>query len=284
MIEYTLVPARLLQHMDCAQLGTLVSHQFLHADIMHILGNMWILFIFGDNVEDRLGRWKYLIFYLSCGCIAGLTQVLANPSDSRPCIGASGAIAGVMGAYLMLYPHAGVKTFIWLFIVPTIPAWLILIGWFALNCYYSTVPGGCAQAIAWYAHLGGFCFGAAAILALPKLQSSEDTREDLDLDVDSYKASQALGLTNHALRHDAGLTNEVAIVLFVIMIAYSSYFALKSPLLAWNHHDPPTQVPVTQQVAAPKPTHVENKQSLHRRVKHHTLPHRAPVRRENRTD
>jgi membrane associated rhomboid family serine protease len=143
---------------------------FLHGSWLHVIGNMWFLFIFGDNVEDYLGHFKYLTFYLLTGVIAMMTQVVTDVHSTVPALGASGAIAGVLGAYFVLYPRARVLTWVFevLILVVWIPAWIVLIYWFALNVLSATQAmvaihrqnmGG----IAFWAHVGGFVSGALLI-------------------------------------------------------------------------------------------------------------------------
>jgi rhomboid family protein len=138
----------------------LVTSMFLHSGIAHILGNMLFLWIFGDNVEDFYGHVTYLLFYLACGVGSGLFHVLFNLHSALPAIGASGAISGVMGAYLLLYPRSRILTLVFVFLVP-IPAVIILGGWFvmqflsAIGSLGMTTSGG----VAWWAHVGGFLMG-----------------------------------------------------------------------------------------------------------------------------
>jgi membrane associated rhomboid family serine protease len=157
--QYAVVPARL-------HLSTLVTSMFLHGGWMHIIGNMWFLWIYGDNVEDVLGHGKYLVFYLLCGVIAALTQYAISPDSRIPTLGASGAIAGVMGAYLIKFPHSRILTLIPIFFFFTtieIPAVIILVYWFLLQFlsgvgsvgYSSASQGG----VAFFAHVGGFIAG-----------------------------------------------------------------------------------------------------------------------------
>lgn len=143
---------------------TLFASIFMHGGWVHIVGNMLFLWIFGNNVEDRMGRWRYALFYLVCGVIAALTQLLADPSSGIPNIGASGAIAGVLGAYLVLYPRARVLTAITLlvfFAIVEVPAVLLLGAWFLLQVLdgsaglVSAGEGG----VAYFAHVGGFSAG-----------------------------------------------------------------------------------------------------------------------------
>lgn len=145
---------------------TLLTCIFLHGGWLHFIGNMWFLHIFGDNVEDRFGHLGYLLFYLASGVTASATHLLTNLSSEMPTIGASGAIAGVMGAYLFLYPHARILTLvpILFFIqIVVIPAPVFLGFWFLLQFFQgafaitSTQSGG----VAWWAHIGGFLFGLA---------------------------------------------------------------------------------------------------------------------------
>ena len=160
---YGLVPARYASpYISILSFFPLISYMFLHGGVLHLLGNMWFLHIFGDNVEDRLGSFNYLIFYLLAGLISGLCHLLLNLQSTAPTIGASGAIAGVMGAYLILYPHSKILTLIPIIIIPwfvEIPAVFFLGLWFAmqlLNAYFSV---GMSTGIAWWAHIGGFVFG-----------------------------------------------------------------------------------------------------------------------------
>jgi membrane associated rhomboid family serine protease len=146
---------------------TLFLHMFLHGGLFHLAGNMLYLWIFGNNVEDVLGRFRFLAFYLFCGLSASLTHVLFNPSSTVPMIGASGAIAGVLGAYALLFPRARVRTFVFLFIfieVVPVPAALVLGLWFVAQVMNVGLGGG----VAWFAHIGGFLVGMALLLAFGK--------------------------------------------------------------------------------------------------------------------
>jgi hypothetical protein len=139
----------------------LLSSMFLHADILHLAGNMLFLWIFGDNVEDFLGHAQYLLFYLIWGIGAGLTHTLTNLSSTVPALGASGAISGVMGAYMVLYPRSRVLTLVFIFLVP-IPAVIILGWWFLLQFLggLGSVGAQTSGGVAWWAHIGGFLLGA----------------------------------------------------------------------------------------------------------------------------
>jgi membrane associated rhomboid family serine protease len=140
---------------------------FLHGGWMHVIGNMWFLFIFGDNVEDYLGHFKYLVFYLLTGVLAMGTHVAMNPHSSAPALGASGAIAGVLGAYFVLYPRSRVLTWFFVFVL-WVPAWIILGYWFVLNFLSGTatalaVQGQSMGGVAFWAHVGGFASGALLV-------------------------------------------------------------------------------------------------------------------------
>ncbi len=144
---------------------TLFTHMFLHGGWFHFLSNMWTLFIFGDNVEDRMGSGRYLIFYLISGVIAGLAQSAIAPASRVPAIGASGAIAGVLGAYFILFPRSRVISLVPLFFLPwfvEIPAVIYLGLWFVSQLFsglLSLPQTGIMGGVAWWAHIGGFFFG-----------------------------------------------------------------------------------------------------------------------------
>jgi membrane associated rhomboid family serine protease len=164
------VVPRDLTPADMSSFITLISSQFLHGGWAHLLGNMLFLWVFGDNVEDAVGHVRYVIFYLLCGAIAALAHVFFNLGDSTPSVGASGAIAGVMGAYLVLYPSASIKVFVPIFLffgLIRLPA-LVLIGiWFAMQLFsgISSIGevGGGEAGIAFWAHVGGFVAGLLLI-------------------------------------------------------------------------------------------------------------------------
>ncbi|MFH1974339.1 MAG: rhomboid family intramembrane serine protease [Pseudomonadota bacterium] len=165
---YGLVPARYslpevaYYFSTSEQVFPFISFMFLHGGFLHLLGNMWTLYIFGDNVEDRLGPVRYLAFYLICGLLSGLTHLFFNYYSHYPTIGASGAIAGVMGAYFILYPNSKILTLIPIIIIPwivEIPAFFFLAFWFLLQFLNAAGSNGQAGGIAWWAHIGGFLFG-----------------------------------------------------------------------------------------------------------------------------
>lgn len=138
---------------------TVLTSMFMHGSWSHILGNMLFLWIFGNNIEDSLGHSRYLLFYLAGGVVAALVQLMSGPSSNVPTIGASGAIAAVMGAYFFLFPRARVQTLIFFIFIAVvrIPAWIFLGIWFFLQLFEGTY--GTAQGVAVWAHVGGFLFG-----------------------------------------------------------------------------------------------------------------------------
>ena len=180
MMSYAMVPAR-LTHLLAAQnvpvqvaLTPFLTSMFLHGGWLHLIGNMWFLWVFGDNVEDRLGHISYLIFYLVCGFGAGLAHVVANLGSTVPSLGASGAISGVLGAYIVMFPRTRVLTLVPLIIfwfTVDIPAFIILGYWFAIQFLsgVSTLGArGGAGGVAWWAHIGGFLLGVILVRIWPQ--------------------------------------------------------------------------------------------------------------------
>jgi membrane associated rhomboid family serine protease len=140
----------------------LFAHMFLHADVFHLLGNMWFLWLFGRSVEDRLNCKRFIALYVAAGLAASIVQTLANVSSPIPMVGASGAVSGIMGMYLVFFPHAGIKLFCWGHVVH-VTAGFYLGFWFVLQLLNGLFCGaGSLSDVAWFAHIGGFCFGAAA--------------------------------------------------------------------------------------------------------------------------
>lgn len=165
------VPARLDTTPDGAWL-TLVTSMFLHGGWAHLIGNLWFLWIFGNNIEDDLGPGRFLVFYVACGIVAALAHLWSEPGSNLPMVGASGAISGVMGAYLLRYPRARIHTLFFLlifFTVADLPAWVYLVYWFLIQLAASQIDVGTGGGIAFWAHIGGF---AAGMVLLPLLQPS----------------------------------------------------------------------------------------------------------------
>jgi membrane associated rhomboid family serine protease len=169
---YGLVPAlvktQLASGVSWLQVGIpFVSAMFLHSNWLHIIGNMLFLWIFGDNVEDHIGHIPYLFFYLLVGIAGNVAHILANPASQVPIIGASGAIAGVLGAYFLTYPKAKVLTLVpifFFFTVIELPALAFLLIWFVMQVFYGlTTVGQSATPVAWWAHIGGFISGMVLV-------------------------------------------------------------------------------------------------------------------------
>ncbi|MBF0376152.1 MAG: rhomboid family intramembrane serine protease [Desulfamplus sp.] len=169
--RYGFVPAKLTVPEISAMfsfynvLFSTISYIFLHGSFWHFIGNMWFLYIFGDNVEEYLGALRFMGFYIICGVASALLHFFLNPLSPIPTIGASGAIAGVMGAYFILYPKAKILTIIPIVIIPwfvDIPAFIFLGFWFLIQFYNATESGG-VSGIAWWAHVGGFIAGIAIV-------------------------------------------------------------------------------------------------------------------------
>jgi len=147
--------------------STLVTSMFLHGSWMHLIGNLWFLWIFGNNVEDSMGHGRFLSFYLLCGLVAAGSHIATEPSSPVPMVGASGAISAIMGAYLVLYPRARVHSLFFIIIIIRVfqlPAWFFLLYWFSLQLATSAVqmPGG-GGGVAFWAHIGGFVAGVALV-------------------------------------------------------------------------------------------------------------------------
>jgi membrane associated rhomboid family serine protease len=175
LFQVAFVPSRFwIPGYWAGDLLTMLASMFLHGGLLHIGSNMLYLWIFGDNVEDRLGHTRYAIFYFACGILATLAHAFFNPSSSIPAIGASGAIAGVLGAYILLYPHAHVTTIIPVFfviMVRRIPAIFVLGLWFVLQLFSGVGSLGVRDAqdmggVAYFAHIGGFVAGMILIVLM----------------------------------------------------------------------------------------------------------------------
>ena len=178
IFTFGMIPARLFGAMTTTPTldavpawMTLFTSMFMHGGFMHIAGNMLYLWIFGDNIEASLGRVRYVIFYLLTGVAAALSQAFMAPDSHVPMVGASGAISGVLGAYLVLHPRANVRVFVWLFIYMArwnIPAFIVLGIWFVMQLLSSASPSSGEAGVAFTAHIGGFIAGTAAVLFFKK--------------------------------------------------------------------------------------------------------------------
>jgi len=163
------VPAEVEIASVTTTLTRLVSSMFLHGGILHLIGNMLFLWVFGDNVEDELGPFSFLLFYLACGTAAAFGQFYMAPASQLPMVGASGAISGIMGAYFLLFPRTPVLTVVIIFIfirMIYIPAWVFLGYWFLIQFLSGTISLGAQSmgGVAWFAHIGGFLAGISWII------------------------------------------------------------------------------------------------------------------------
>ncbi|NLN07708.1 MAG: rhomboid family intramembrane serine protease [Firmicutes bacterium] len=163
---YGLIPERFFSTLFAGAfpvaLRPLITHQFLHGSWLHIGSNMLYLWVFGDNIEDRLGHLRYLVFYLLMGLLAGLAQIMFSPQSNVPIIGASGAVAGILGAYAIICPRARVLALVPMFLfltVTEVPAMLFLGFWFVLQLFSGLTSIGIDVSVAWWAHIGGFLAG-----------------------------------------------------------------------------------------------------------------------------
>lgn len=172
LYRMALIPLDVTRGFDLGDLRSIFTSMFMHAGLLHLLGNMLYLWIFGDNVEDALGHARYLFFYLAGGAAASMTHVLLYPASQIPTVGASGAIAATLGAYLVLFPHRRVVTLIpfgFFLQIARIPAVIVLGMWFLLELFQGTLALGMEQlgGVAFWAHIGGFVFG---MLVGPRLR------------------------------------------------------------------------------------------------------------------
>jgi membrane associated rhomboid family serine protease len=162
------------------QVSHLITSMFLHGSWMHLLGNMWFLWLFGNNVEDSMGKARFIVFYLLCGLAAALLQVVTNPASNIPMVGASGAISGIMGAYLVLYPRVRVFTFLPLGFFMTsvaLPAWTMLIYWMLLQLVGGFAAIGESGGVAFWAHVGGFVAGVVLVKLFARSDHVRDHRQ-----------------------------------------------------------------------------------------------------------
>ena len=191
LLTYGLVPAKFfslsgeIRRNLPARFGPIFTSMFLHGGWFHIIGNMLYLWIFGDNVEDRMGHWKFLLFYLLCGVASAYAHLYTNTTSIVPTIGASGAVSGVMGAYMILYPRARIMMLVFVFFFVTVvavPAVTFLFFWVLLQFISGMLTSAIGQAggVAWWAHIGGFACGVALVWLFRK-------REHRPLYPDEYK-------------------------------------------------------------------------------------------------
>ena len=171
--NWALFPKELIANPSKGAIA-LITSQFLHGNIFHLAGNLWFLYLFGNNIEAQFGHWKFLFFYLLCGVIAGVAQVVTAPTSLVPMVGASGAISGVMGAYLIRFPRARILSLVFLGLFITaipIPAAVFLGLWIAGQTVYAAMANPNLPGVAYLAHVSGFVIGAIAMFLFSKLTS-----------------------------------------------------------------------------------------------------------------
>ncbi len=171
IMKFGVVPLKVSYYSQASDLTVtntflpFISSIFLHGGFIHLIGNMWFLWIFGDNIEDKLGHFKFIAFYFLCGIIASSVHVFFNSQSNVPCIGASGAIAGVLGAYMVTFPRARVVTIVPIFVfiqIMELPAIVVLGFWFVIQFFNgaaSITASASGAGVAWWAHIGGFAAG-----------------------------------------------------------------------------------------------------------------------------
>ena len=167
ILKYGMVPRDLFYNSNLFEPLTICSSMFLHGGILHLLGNMLFLWIYGNNIEDSMGHTKFFFFYILCGIAAALAQALISPFSNIPMIGASGAVSGILSAYLLLFPRAKVSTLVFIFFFITvirIPAGILILIWLSTQIIQANLVDPNNPGVAWFAHLGGFCMG---ILLIP---------------------------------------------------------------------------------------------------------------------
>jgi membrane associated rhomboid family serine protease len=185
LLAYGFVPARYLYLSETepwnllTRFSPMFTSMFLHGGWLHLIGNMWTLWIFGDNVEDRLGKGRFLLYYVVCGLAAAYVHYLTGPASGIPVVGASGAIAGIMGGYFVLFPRAKILTLLPIFIfiqIVTLPAVIFLAFWFFAQLFNGMVATAASfgGGVAWWAHVGGFIVGALMILPLRRSRPRSD--------------------------------------------------------------------------------------------------------------
>lgn len=184
---FGVVPSRFVASFGADQVATIYSAMFMHGGWIHLISNMWAFFIFGDNVEDRMGHFNFLLFYLSCGTLAAVGQVLATTSSDIPMVGASGALAGVLGAYILMFPHSRIITLVPLFfILPwfiEVPAVIYLGIWFFTQFFtgigaLESSSLAAESSVAWWAHISGFLAGLVLVKAFEQRHQRREMLPD----------------------------------------------------------------------------------------------------------
>jgi len=160
---------------------TILTSMFMHGSWMHLIGNMWFMWVFGNNIEDSMGHVRFIVFYILCGILASAAHIVSDPGSVVPTVGASGAISGVMGAYIVLYPKVRVWTLFFYRVIP-LPAWILLLEWIGIQVFSGLSAGGAeGGGVAFWAHVGGFIAGAALVKLFERRQLVEAKNQQVKL-------------------------------------------------------------------------------------------------------
>lgn len=282
-VEHGFVPGRFLSVHDMVQFATIITAMFIHAGAFHIIGNMWALWLFGDNVEDKLGRVNYLFFYVTCGILAALAHCVSAPYSAVPCVGASGAIAGVMAAYMVLFPNATCKSWfgddsiLFGFRTFRIPAIFVIGGWFLIQVLATRVQLIDFN-VAIYAHIGGFTAGLLLVFPLTRWRDQERSRRDeiTGLSAQERMVRSRTMLPQSELQSGSTILIVCTSLVFVLMLAAES-----RPLFSKAKAAPPSEVTTP---FPRKPLAVSNKHRVHparNERRHHAdaalAKHRSPT-------
>lgn len=196
-VNYCFVPDRFLHQFSALQVGTIVSAMFMHGSLGHLFGNMWYLYIFGDNIEDRMGRLNYFCFYLACGFLAALTHIFVFSGSSVPSLGASGAISGVLAAYLILFPGVQIRTYVIATLRIGLPAWFLIGAFFVMQCVSCYL--NLDKSVGWFAHLGGFIGGILLLKLVMRHAEKPGDNLDADLSQSALPMSVALAIALYGI-------------------------------------------------------------------------------------
>ena len=183
--EWGTVPHRFLHNFSATEVLHALSSMFLHTGFLHLLGNMWFLWIFGDNVEDELGPFKFLFFYVLCGYFAALGHIWSDPGSMVPAVGASGAISGVLAGYIAMHPNAPVRTLLFRYYTTSLPAYTFIGIWFVMQVAFGYFMNS-GDNVAWFAHIGGFVAGLLLINLMKPGHEAPEVNYSMDSKSDSW--------------------------------------------------------------------------------------------------
>jgi membrane associated rhomboid family serine protease len=277
VLEHGFVPARFLVHHNLLQFSTIIAAMFMHSGFVHIIGNMWVLWLFGDNVEDRLGHLNYLCFYIACGILASCVYMITASQSVLPCVGASGAIAGVMAAYILLFPGATCKTwfgddsFLLGFRTFQIPARFVIGGWFLFQVVATTVQFEEFANVAVYAHIGGFFAGLCLVSFLrPRDEWKSESESD-----SSTGRSEILSISSRRGIYPVGNIEYNVPNLIAVCAAFVLILAVTSGMFFTHNSAEASKPPLTAQGSEPiKSKPAKATKVIHHAPRHHGANHR----------